>query len=57
MKELYGIIYLTTCLVNNKVYVGQTINWQDKSYLGSGTRDFETLLFSGSIRCLGNGYG
>lgn len=37
MKELYGIIYLTTCLVNNKVYVGQTINWQDKSYLGSGT--------------------
>ena len=36
MKELYGIIYKTTCLVNGKIYIGQTIHWRDKSYLGSG---------------------
>ena len=34
--EIYGIIYKTTCLVNGKIYIGQTIHWQDKSYLGSG---------------------
>lgn len=34
--KIYGIIYITTCLVNGKVYIGQTIRWQDKSYLGSG---------------------
>lgn len=34
--KIYGIIYKTTCLVNGKVYIGQTIHWQDKSYLGSG---------------------
>lgn len=34
--KIYGIIYITTCLVNGKVYIGQTIHWQDKSYLGSG---------------------
>ena len=36
MNEIYGVIYITTCLVNGKVYIGQTIHWQDKSYLGSG---------------------
>lgn len=36
MKKIYGIVYITTCLVNGKVYIGQTIHWQDKSYLGSG---------------------
>lgn len=34
--KIYGIIYKTTCLVNGKIYIGQTIHWQDKSYLGSG---------------------
>lgn len=34
--KIYGIVYITTCLVNGKVYIGQTIHWQDKSYLGSG---------------------
>ena len=34
--KIYGIIYITTCLVNGKVYIGQTIHWKDKSYLGSG---------------------
>ncbi len=32
-----GYIYLTTCLVNGKKYVGQSINHRDKNtYLGSG---------------------
>ena len=32
-----GYIYLTTCLVNGKIYVGQSINHRDiNSYLGSG---------------------
>lgn len=35
-SKIYGIIYKTTCLVNGKVYIGQTIHWRDKSYLGSG---------------------
>ena len=34
--KVFGIVYITTCLVNGKVYIGQTIHWQDKSYLGSG---------------------
>ena len=34
--KIYGIIYKTTCLVNGKIYIGQTIHWRDKSYLGSG---------------------
>lgn len=36
MKEIFGIIYKTTCILNGKVYIGQTINWRDKQYLGSG---------------------
>lgn len=47
MKELYGIIYKTTCLVNGKIYIGQTIHWQDKSYLGSG------VLFLNALRKYG----
>lgn len=35
-NKVFGIVYITTCLVNGKVYIGQTIHWQDKSYLGSG---------------------
>ena len=32
-----GYIYLTTCLVNGKIYVGQSINHRDiNTYLGSG---------------------
>lgn len=34
--EIYGFIYITTCLVNNKIYIGQTTNWKDASYKGSG---------------------
>ena len=36
ISKVFGIVYITTCLVNGKVYIGQTIHWQDKSYLGSG---------------------
>lgn len=41
--KIYGIIYKTTCLVNGKIYIGQTIHWQDKSYLGSGTMLIEAI--------------
>ena len=33
---MIGIIYKTTCLINGKIYVGQTIQLKKKSYLGSG---------------------
>lgn len=36
MEKVYGIIYKTTCLVNGKIYIGQTICLNRKSYLGSG---------------------
>lgn len=36
ISKVFGIVYITTCLVNGKVYIGQTIHWQVKSYLGSG---------------------
>jgi len=32
---IYGIIYLTTNTVNNKIYIGQTTR-SDKKYIGSG---------------------
>lgn len=32
---MYGFIYKTTCLINGKIYIGQTIRKRD-SYLGSG---------------------
>lgn len=35
--EIYGIIYKTTCLANGKIYIGQTTNWRNKNYIGSGT--------------------
>ena len=35
--KIYGFIYKTTCLVNGKIYIGQTVRWRDKFYLGSGT--------------------
>lgn len=35
--DMHGIIYKTTCLVNGKIYVGQTIS-KDPHYLGSGTK-------------------
>lgn len=34
--EKYGIIYKTTCLVNGKIYIGQTTHVNDDKYLGSG---------------------
>lgn len=34
---MYGIIYKTTCLINGKIYVGQTIS-KDPHYFGSGTK-------------------
>lgn len=37
MKKVYGIIYKTTCLVNGKIYIGQTTDLENKNYLGSGT--------------------
>lgn len=32
----YGYIYITTNLINNKIYIGQKKGIFDKSYLGSG---------------------
>lgn len=37
MEKVYGIIYKTTCLINGKIYIGQTIRLNNKNYLGSGT--------------------
>lgn len=37
MEKVYGIIYKTTCLVNGKIYIGQTVRLNNKNYLGSGT--------------------
>jgi hypothetical protein len=34
-KNCYGVIYLTTNMCNNKIYIGKTIK-DDKNYLGSG---------------------
>ena len=37
IMQMYGYVYLTTCLVNNKIYVGQHCsNTFDESYHGSG---------------------
>jgi len=36
LKNFYGIIYLTTNLLNGKIYVGQTTR-KNPNYLGSGT--------------------
>lgn len=41
--KIYGIIYKTTCLVNGKIYIGQTIHWQDKNYIGSGASFIESV--------------
>ena len=39
---MYGIIYKTTCLVNGKIYVGQTTS-SDPSYLGSGRKIIDAI--------------
>lgn len=36
MKEVFGIIYKTTCLINGKIYIGQNTTG-NKNYMGSGT--------------------
>lgn len=41
--KIYGVIYKTTCLVNGKIYIGQTVHWRDKSYLGSGVAFVEAV--------------
>ena len=33
---MYGIIYKTTNIINNKIYIGQTTKLNDKNYIGSG---------------------
>lgn len=33
----YGFIYLTTNLINGKIYIGQSIHFNKRTYLGSGT--------------------
>lgn len=35
-EKPYGYIYKTTCLFNNKIYIGQKKNLFDKKYYGSG---------------------
>ena len=49
--NVWGIIYKTTCLLNNKIYVGQHCrfdrDYNDK-YLGSGTDILKALDFYGS---------
>ena len=39
---MYGVIYKTTCLINNKIYIGQRViqnhNTLDSYYLGSGKK-------------------
>lgn len=37
MEKVYGIIYKTTCLVNGKIYIGQTTRLSKKYYIGSGS--------------------
>lgn len=41
--EKYGMIYKTTCLVNDKIYIGQTRHINDDEYLGSGTAFLKAL--------------
>ena len=41
--KIYGFIYKTTCLVNGKIYIGQTVRGRDKFYLGSGTAICEAI--------------
>ena len=38
MTKIFGIVYLTTCVINGKIYIGQTTYWKDKTYLGSGVK-------------------
>lgn len=59
-----GYIYLTTCLVNDKKYIGQSINQRDiNTYLGSGIAfkcalrkygkdNFEKVILINNISCL-----
>jgi len=59
-----GYIYLTTCLVNDKKYIGQSINQRNKNtYLGSGIAfkcalrkygkdNFKKTILVDNVRCL-----
>ena len=45
-KDYYGLIYLTTNLVNNKIYIGQTTKiekWKNGEYKGSGSLIFTAI--------------
>ena len=39
---MYGIVYLTTCLANGKIYVGQTTS-SDPLYIGSGRKIIDAV--------------
>lgn len=51
---MYGYIYLTTCLLNNKIYIGQHVGSKfDINYYGSGSRLRKALKKYGisNFRC------
>ena len=52
---MYGIVYLTTCLANGKIYVGQTTS-SDPSYLGSGRKITDAVKRYGIERFKQNWY-
>lgn len=47
MKKSIGFIYLTTCLINKKKYIGRHEHNNNKNYIGSGT------LFSKAVKKYG----
>lgn len=39
----YGFIYKTTCLINNKIYIGQTTKNKEIKYFGSGIKIYKAI--------------
>jgi len=37
-KKVFGVVYLTTNLINGKIYIGQDSH-NDPKYLGSGVKN------------------